>query len=298
VAVPESQLETWSHQGAVATAKATHESVRRALAAAQRLTGREFEVFLQGSYKNDTNIRGDSDVDLVVQLNSTFHRDLSGLEERQRLLYEGAHSEAIYHWHHFRADVLAALRWYYGHSAVQEGRNALSIAAGTSRLPADVIVATQYRKYLHFWSPKDQRWIEGIAFFTRPENHFVVNYPKPHYENGVAKNSDAGTNGWYKPSVRMFKNARTYLINRDVIDGAVAPSYFVECLLYNVPDTEFGDSFRSTYFRVVRWLLQQDLSGFMCQNGQVRLFGPTPQQWSQVSATTFLKALAHLWDTW
>ena len=28
----------------------------------------KFEVFLQGSYKNDTNLGGDSDVDLVVRL--------------------------------------------------------------------------------------------------------------------------------------------------------------------------------------------------------------------------------------
>jgi len=29
--IPESQLETWSHQGAVTTAEATHKSIRNAL---------------------------------------------------------------------------------------------------------------------------------------------------------------------------------------------------------------------------------------------------------------------------
>ena len=37
--------------------------------------------YLQGSYRNDTNIRGDSDVDLVLELNSVFKHDASVLSE-------------------------------------------------------------------------------------------------------------------------------------------------------------------------------------------------------------------------
>lgn len=54
--IPESQLETWSHQGAVTTARATHESVRNALESYESWPRDvEYEVYLQGSYKNDTN---------------------------------------------------------------------------------------------------------------------------------------------------------------------------------------------------------------------------------------------------
>jgi tRNA nucleotidyltransferase (CCA-adding enzyme) len=78
--IPESQLQTWSHQGAVTTAKTTHESIRNALAAnTSPIRDKSYEVYLQGSYKNTTNIRGDSDVDVVAQLNSTFQDDLSAL---------------------------------------------------------------------------------------------------------------------------------------------------------------------------------------------------------------------------
>src|SRR5437870_11381300 len=79
--IPESQLETWTHQGATTTAKSTHETIRRALAAdSSPIKDKDFEIYLQGSYKNDTNIRGDSDVDVVVQLNSTFDPSLSSLD--------------------------------------------------------------------------------------------------------------------------------------------------------------------------------------------------------------------------
>ena len=83
--IPESQLETWSHQGAVTTAKQTHESIRKALNPHTWPTGVKYEVYLQGSYKNTTNIRGDSDVDVVAQLNSTFQHDLSELSDYQKI---------------------------------------------------------------------------------------------------------------------------------------------------------------------------------------------------------------------
>jgi tRNA nucleotidyltransferase (CCA-adding enzyme) len=75
----EQQLETWSHPGARTTAKSTADAIKNSLTGSWRLAGKNVEVYLQGSYKNDTNIRGDSDVDIVVQLNSTFMPDLSEL---------------------------------------------------------------------------------------------------------------------------------------------------------------------------------------------------------------------------
>ncbi|HPC63780.1 MAG TPA: nucleotidyltransferase, partial [Anaerohalosphaeraceae bacterium] len=80
MAIPESQLETWAKQGAITTAKSTADSVKNALNSYNNWpNGIDFEVYLQGSYKNDTNIRGDSDVDIVAQLNSTFYSNLSVL---------------------------------------------------------------------------------------------------------------------------------------------------------------------------------------------------------------------------
>src|SRR3989344_2437503 len=65
--IPESQLETWARPGASTTAKTTADSIKNALNSYRSWpSGVEFDVYLQGSYKNDTHIRGDSDVDIVV----------------------------------------------------------------------------------------------------------------------------------------------------------------------------------------------------------------------------------------
>ena len=50
------------------------------------------------------------------------------------------------------------------------------------------------------------------------------------------------------------------------IGQGLAPSYFVECLLYNAPDSAFQSSFQGTYRSVVNWLVQADLDRLVCQN--------------------------------
>ena len=91
--IPESQLETWSRQGATTTAVSTHESIRKALSADTSLiTYQDYDSYLQGSYRNSTNIRGDSDVDVVVQLNSVFNSNVSALTADEISAYNRTYS--------------------------------------------------------------------------------------------------------------------------------------------------------------------------------------------------------------
>jgi hypothetical protein len=289
--IPESQLERWSHQGAVENARRTHESIRAALEAYNRLRGVQYEVYLQGSYKNDTNIRGDSDVDVVVQLNSAFYSNLS--EDQKRHF---GFAPADYTWRDFRSDVLTALQDYYKHGKVTEGRKAIKVRTPYLSAPADVVVCIQYRKYPEY--PRNANdFIEGMTFYVPSEGRWVINFPKIHYKNGVKKNEK--TSGWYKPTVRMFKNTRTYLVdNRGVIPDDLAPSYFLECLLYNVPNDKFGGSFQATFCNIINWLLNADLTQFVCQNEQLPLFGNSPEQWSVRKAQSFIRSMVDLWDNW
>ena len=284
--IPESQLQQWSNQGATTTAKQTHESIRAALAPYNWPNGKP-EVYLQGSYKNSTNIRGDSDVDVVVQLNSVFRNNLTK-EQKRRFIF----AKADYTWGDFYSDVEQALTERYGAPKVRRGKKTLKVE--TPHLPADVVVCIQYRKY-----PSNPRsvddYIEGMTFYVQAETRWVVNYPKFHYENGAEKNK--GTNQWYKPTIRMFKNARTHLIGRGAPQD-LAPSYFLECLLYNVPDNKFGGTLQNTFYNVISWLLEADLSLFRCQNEQDALFGSSPEQWSEENAKRFLRYMVNLSENW
>jgi tRNA nucleotidyltransferase (CCA-adding enzyme) len=47
-------------------------AIRKAIAAHEKLSVMDITVFGQGSYRNKTNVRQNSDVDICVRLNSTF----------------------------------------------------------------------------------------------------------------------------------------------------------------------------------------------------------------------------------
>jgi hypothetical protein len=294
--ISETQLETWAHQGAAVTAQQTHESVRLALSQVGDLVlDRDYEVYLQGSYKNYTNIRADSDVDIVVQLNRTFRFNISGLPASEQEAIGRAYSAATYTFPQFYADVLAALNAYYEARTIR-GNKSITIPAQSGRLDADVVPCLQYRKYVYFHALGDERYIEGISLDTQREASEIISFPKSHYDNGARKNDN--TNGYYKPAVRLFKNARTSLIDSQRILPDLSPSYFLECLIYNVPDDKFGTDFSNTYCNVVNWLNTANFDGFLCQDGQTQLFGNAPEQWPTEKARQFVNALITLWNDW
>jgi len=298
MAIPEAQLDTWSGRGAIASSAAAYSSVKAALSTPRsKILALNTEVYLQGSYRNATNIYGDSDVDIVVQMNSVFQRDLSALDERQRAIEDSSYPNARYGWHNFRADVLQALQDYYGNATVHASDRCIKVDTGPGRIKADVIPALQFRKYDYFYSASVESHKEGIRFLTSAGVP-IVNFPKQHIANGEAKNAEARTNGWYKPTVRIFKNARNRLIDHGLIPKDSCPSYSLECLVYNALDSCFGNTYQNTYANVWSYLWTLPFINCVCQNEIVPLFGTSPVQWSTDAATRFLIGLRDLWNNW
>ena len=289
--IPESQLSRWSDHGAQDSSKRTHEAIRRVLDAHRWPSGISYEFYLQGSYRNDTNIRGDSDVDVVLELASSFRHEMSSLpqSDQQRLLAELL--TASYDWNDFRREVLSVLEGGFGKGFVSQGNKSIKLKTNPPRLAADVVVSIERRRYINLNS-----YVEGITFFALSDKRWIVNYPKEHYKNGAVKS----TRTWdrYKRTVRMFKNARNHLESNRKISADLAPSYFVECLLYNAPDSAFHPGFQETYYAIVNWMVQNNLDGLVCQNGQQRLFGPSSEQWSVVDAKALANQLVSLWNNW
>lgn len=113
----------------------------------------------------------------------------------------------------------------------------------------------------------------------------------------MTKNGE--TDGNYKSSVRMIKNARRYLVDQGKLAKEVAPSYFVECWLYNIPSDRFVKEADQTFYNILQWLHQDpQWNEFVCQNWQTYLFGPLPVQWALQSAGQLQTALAELWNNW
>src|SRR5215831_6473983 len=147
MAIPENQLETWSHRGSVQQSAATYGIIKRALENANaKYTDRNFEVFLQGSYGNETNIYSESDVDIVIRYDGAFFQNIDTLPAEQQALFHSTFSGGTYPYDTFKDHVKAALESAFPRS-VQLGKKAIKVRADGSRRSADVVVAYQYRHY-------------------------------------------------------------------------------------------------------------------------------------------------------
>jgi Nucleotidyltransferase domain len=295
MAITSNQLDTWSHQGGAAISSTAYASIRHALTkSSSPLHGRGVEIFLQGSYANATNTYGDSDIDVVVLYGDTFYKDMSSLSLPERQAHERAFGPATYQWSDLRRDVLSALTAHFGAGNVAPGNKAIKVKTGAGRMTADVVPAVQFRRYATFADADNHTAHWGIHFFDAQGNG-ITNYPKYHIERGQDKNSDERTRGLYKPIVRLFKNFRSYMLDNGILAEGIAPSYYIECALHNVPENLFQGTFSDTVSRALDHLWTTPTGNLLSQNGIVPLIGTGRTQWAPDNFITFLSAAR---DTW
>lgn len=264
--IPEAQLDTWSKQGSVTQSQSTYKTIRGVLESADAAYAkRDYAIFLQGSYGNDTNIYADSDVDVVIRLDDIYYTELDALPAEDKVAYNSASGSADYSYTTFKADVIAQLARHFGRD-VDPGNKAVLVKGSNSRRDADVLPSVQLRRYTRFKSWQDQHYVEGICFWDSKGNR-IINYPKQHSENCTTKHQ--ATNGWFKPMVRILKNMRNSMIDHGYIKEGIAPSYFLEGMLYNVPTSKFGGSYADTFANAINWIHETDRSKFVCANGSV-----------------------------
>ncbi len=165
-----------------------------------------------------------------------------------------------------------------------------------SRRDADVLPCAVFRRYTSYSNAYQNTFVEGICFFL-PDGSRIVNYPKQHAANCTSKHQ--GTRNWFKPTVRVFKNIRNRMISDGKIKDGLAPSYYLEGLLYNVPNSKFGTSYSSTVAESINWILQADKSKFVCANEQYYLVRAGEHVcWEPADCEAFLSALVDYWNSW
>ena len=120
-----------------------------------------YDFYLQGSYRNDTNIRGDNDVDVVLELTSTINYDASSLSQYDRSSLAASFQPVTYDWNDFRRETLKALEGGLGSGMVTQGNKSIKLKADPPRLAADVVVCMEHRRYSSLYS-----YAEGITFWA------------------------------------------------------------------------------------------------------------------------------------
>lgn len=198
-----------------------------------------------------------------------------------------------YSYNDFKSDVIKQLTAKFG-SNIKSGSKAIFIQGENSRRDTDVIVAAEFRRYINYHGTSNQNYIEGICFWTKDGSQ-IINYPKLHSANCTSKHQ--ATNMWFKPVVRIFKNMRNSMILKGYIQEGLAPSYFLEGLLYNVPNSKYGTSYTQSIIEAINWISQADKSNFVCANEQYYLLNPlSPVTWRKENLETFLSAMIKYWN--
>lgn len=302
--IPEHQLDTWTNQGATESAKRAYRSIENALNN-PRYGLEEFdhtyETHLQGSYRNHTNIYGDSDVDVVVKLSMPFYEDLTELSSTEADRFWNTYVDINYGFWDFYSTVFNALNRYYGNANIEQGDKAMKVKANDDTplsIDADVVACAEYRRYHSFSANGDEDYTSGMFFETQTTGRPIVNYSKEHFRNGAAKND--ATDGNYKASIRMFKHVRNQLQVRRLIGENTASSYFVENLLYNVPNWRFTTSdLQERYEQILEYLEDTSLENFEEQCQMYPLFNDSdPDRWNIGDARLFIEGLRTIWEDW
>lgn len=272
------------------------EEVRKAIRNDSALANRRIDVFVTGSYRNTTNTRADSDVDVAVVLRDLFFYELpaDGSLTAAMLGLKPADGQ----FEPFREQVGAALRAAFGAPAVTAGDKAFDVHATSYRLDADVAVFLEHRRYTGKKDGSGQwAYLQGVEMRPRSEpNQSIINWPEQHYRNGLAKNK--ATNHRFKRIVRIMKRLRADMEAQG--DHAArsaagqARSLLIECLVHSAPDSCFNQEqggYMKDMASVLSWIVGAtrpgaDASRLLEVNGIKPLFGGG-QRWTQQQAYAF-----------
>jgi len=289
----EDKFKTWAQspsQTETERAANAEQMVRNAIKASSKLNARTIKVFPQGSYRNRTNIRRESDVDIGVLCDDVYFPDYPSGVTATSL----GHKDGTYTYVQFKNEVGEALTSYFGAAAVTRGNKAFDIKETSHHVEADVAPFFEHRRYT-----QNGKYLSGVEL--RPDNGTpskVINWPEQHYQNGNAKNDR--TKRSYRALVRILKSLRGEMEDKNVAAAKPITSFLCECLVWNVPDPDFTHSDYSGDLRAALiFLYQNTKTDQLCQAwGEVSelkyLFRPE-QKWTRQQANDFiLKAWQHV----
>lgn len=259
----------------------TERMIRQALDAHEAFTDCSLKVYAKGSYANNTNVRADSDVDVAVECTEVLYWE----ESEKGIHTPGSSYKGIWTPTKLRTELVSSLVAKFGEQVDSTGSTAIQINSSSARVDADVVPCFSFKRYMKTGSR------DGTKIFKKDGTN-IVNYPRQQLDNGVAKNNRTGYA--YKKGVRLLKRIENSMAN----DGTFRelPSFFMECLAYNCPDSVFTLDTWEERLKGMLFHIWDELQGDEPESGRwvevnncFYLFHKS-QKWSREDGRDFAKA--------
>ncbi len=132
---------------------------------------------------------------------------------------------------------------------------------------ADIVPCFKHIKFYN-WNniPSNSKLVEGISIIDGKQN-LIVSYPKLHLQSCNDKNKK--TQGYFKDLIRMYKNIKSDLVEQGKLDEKAVSSYDIENILFNCPDSCFGQSYQNSLIETFShvYSLRDTREVINCANG-------------------------------
>ena len=287
----ESVFSNWARgpsQTEQARAENAERQINEAIRNSDELRHRNIQVFTQGSYRNRVNVRRDSDVDVGVLCFDSHFSHFQ--DDNVKALVERQEEPATYTYAQFKNELQLALESRFGAQNVTRGDKAFQIDENTYRVSADVAAFFEHRRYV-----ATNVYHSGVQMLT-DKRLSIINWPEQHYQNGVDKNKK--TNRGYKRAVRILKTMRNEMTENGIRAAEPIPSFLVECLVWNTPNSAFEyASYLDMMRAVVAELFNATRSKEQCSEwgevSELKYLFRSMQPWTREKAHAFLDTA---WD--
>ncbi len=99
--------------------------------------------------------------------------------------------------------------------------------------------------------------------------------------------------------VRILKNVRNRAVRESLLSSGPAPSYFLEGLLYNLPNGQFVGSYAGSFVNLLNWMLTCNSDDLVCANERYYLVRDGAHNcWAWDDFDRFRRVLLDVWQGW
>lgn len=262
--------------------------IKAALDAHTELPEMNLRVFAQGSYRANTNIRADSDVDICVCNRKTvFTKFPEGMSDT-----DFGYSSSNLSFSKYKNMISEALQNRFGFQGVTRGDKAFNVHANTYRIIADVVPTFEFREY---YKKSDGTYgrREGVRFIT-DSGKAITNWPDQTYKNGTEKTESTGR--LYKQVVRVLKGLRNTMQEEGIAEANNVASFLIESVIWNVSDEFFdGDSLYDVVSNIVTQAWHSTEVDDRCKEwaevNDIKYLFRSSQPWKRAETNAFLLAV-------